>query len=152
MAGIKIIAKNRRAYFEYNITEKYEAGIVLQGTEVKSIRSGKVSLGEGWVDVDANYEVLLKQVHVSHYKFGNIFNHEEQRPRKLLLKKKQIYKLAESIQSKGFSVIPLKVYAKNQLIKVEIGLGKGKKLHDKRESGKAKDAQRDIERALKIKV
>ena len=147
--GIKIIAKNRKAFHEYEITDKIEAGIALQGTEVKSMREGKVNLGDGWVGIDDNGEAFLKQVHISHYSHGNIYNHAEDRPRKLLLKKQEIKKLSEQVERKGFALVPLKAYFKGQFIKIEIGVGKGKKAHDKRDSSREKDAQREIERAIK---
>jgi len=149
MTGFKLIAKNKRAYFEYEISDTVEAGIALKGTEVKSIRDGKVTLGEGWVSIDEDSQVYLKQVHISHYTFGNINNHAEDRPRKLLLKKKEIIRLQNQVHAKGYSLIPLKVYLKGQYVKVQLGLGKGKKSHDKRATAKERDANRDIERALK---
>ncbi|NRA43940.1 MAG: SsrA-binding protein SmpB [Oligoflexales bacterium] len=147
--GIKIIAKNRKAFHEYEITDRFEAGIALQGTEVKSMRQGKVNLGDGWISIDDQGEAYLKQVHISHYSHGNIYNHDEARPRKLLLKKQELKKLSEQVERKGFALVPLKAYFKGQFIKIEIGVGKGKKAHDKRDSSKEKDAQREIERAIK---
>ncbi|MFK7826828.1 MAG: SsrA-binding protein SmpB [Oligoflexales bacterium] len=147
--GIKIIAKNRKAFHEYEITDRFEAGIALQGTEVKSMREGKVNLGDGWVAIDDLGEAYLKQVHISHYSHGNIYNHAESRPRKLLLKKQELKKLSEQVERRGFALVPLKAYFKGQFIKIEIGVGKGKKAHDKRDSSKEKDAQREIERAIK---
>lgn len=149
MTGIKIIARNKRAFFEYEISEKLEAGIELQGTEVKSLRAGKVNLSEGWVDIAPDSQVFLKQVHIAAYEYGNIYNHQEDRPRRLLLKKKEIVKLENSLHAKGFTLVPLKFYLKGQFVKVELGLGKGKKSHDKRASTKEREANRDIERALK---
>lgn len=149
MTGIKIIARNKRAFFEYEISEKLEAGIELQGTEVKSLRAGKVNLSEGWVDIAPDSQVFLKQVHIAAYEYGNIYNHQEDRPRRLLLKKKEIIKLENSLHAKGFTLVPLKFYLKGQFVKVELGLGKGKKSHDKRASTKEREANRDIERALK---
>lgn len=149
MTGIKIIARNKRAFFEYEISEKLEAGIELQGTEVKSLRAGKVNMSEGWVDIAPDSQVFLKQVHIAAYEYGNIYNHQEDRPRRLLLKKKEIIKLENSLHAKGFTLVPLKFYLKGQFVKVELGLGKGKKSHDKRASTKEREANRDIERALK---
>lgn len=149
MVGIKIIARNKRAFFEYEISEKLEAGIELQGTEVKSLRAGKVNLSEGWVDIAPDSQVYLKQVHIGAYEFGNIYNHQEDRPRRLLLKKKEIIKLENSLHAKGFTLVPLKFYLKGQFVKVELGLGKGKKSHDKRATTKEREANRDMERALK---
>ena len=146
--GIKIISNNKKAFHEFEIIEKIEAGIELLGTEVKSLRNGKVNLTEGWVAI-SNEEAILKQVHISHYSHGNIFNHQETRERKLLLHKKQILKLERSVAAKGLSIIPLKLYLKKGWFKLEVGLGKGKKLHDKRQSAKKKDADRQIARAMK---
>ena len=146
--GIKIISNNKKAFHEYEILEKFEAGIELVGTEVKSLRNGKVNLSEGWISLK-NSEALLKQVHISHYSHGNIFNHDETRDRRLLLHKKEIFKLDRATTSKGLSVVPLKLYLKKGWFKVEVGLGRGKKVHDKRQSAKKKDAQRQIERAMK---
>ena len=149
MVEIKIISRNRRAYHEYEIVEKVEAGIVLAGTEVKAVRNGKVNLGEGWVGISDQGEAILKQIHISHYSHGNIYNHLEVRERKLLLKKREIRKLAENVDRKGYSLVPLKMYIKGQMIKVQIGLGKGKKDHDKRQASKERDAKKEIDRAMK---
>lgn len=146
--GIKIISNNKKAFHEYEIVEKLEAGIELKGTEVKSLRNGKVNLSDGWVSIDKG-EAILKQVHISHYSHGNIHNHLETRERKLLLHKKELIKLERSISTKGLTLVPLKIYLKKGWFKLEIGLGKGKKLHDKRQSQKKKDADRQIARALK---
>ncbi|MEZ4741692.1 MAG: SsrA-binding protein SmpB [Bdellovibrionota bacterium] len=149
--GIKIIAKNRKAFHEYNIFDKFEAGLVLKGTEVKSIRAGKINLTDGWVDFRDD-EAFLHNVHISPYTHGNIFNHEERRQRKLLLQKREIIKLLNSVQQKGYSIVPIKVYLKGQLVKVEIALAKGKKLHDKRAASKEKDANKEIARAMRKQV
>ena len=146
--GIKIIAKNKRAFHEYHISEKFEAGIQLRGTEVKSIRAGKISLVDGWVEL-ANSEAILRDVHISPYTHGNINNHADKRARKLLLHKKEIYRLIAAAEQKGYSIIPIKVYLKGQLVKVEISLAKGKKLHDKRFASKEKDANREMARAIR---
>lgn len=146
--GIKVLASNKKAFHNYQITDRWEAGIVLQGTEVKSLRGGKANLTDGWVDF-INDEAILMDVHISHYSHGNVMNHEETRPRKLLLSHKEIVRLQNLVAEKGFAILPLKIYFKDRWIKVEIGLGKGKKLHDKRESKKEKDAQRAIARAMK---
>ncbi|SMF55268.1 SsrA-binding protein SmpB [Pseudobacteriovorax antillogorgiicola] len=148
--GIKIISKNRKAFHNFEIGEKLEAGIELQGTEVKALRATKVNLGEGWVDIDSG-EAILKDCHIGHYEFGNRMNHDETRPRRLLLNKRELIKLSRSVNEKGFSIVPLKIYFKGRYIKVEIGLGKGKKHFDKRESSKKKDASREMARALKHK-
>jgi SsrA-binding protein len=146
--GIKIISNNKKAFHEYEIVEKLEAGIELKGTEVKSLRNGKVNLSDGWVSIDKG-EAILKQVHISHYSHGNIHNHLETRERKLLLHQKELIKLERSISTKGLTLVPLKIYLKKGWFKLEVGLGKGKKLHDKRQSQKKKDADRQIARALK---
>ena len=148
--SIKIITSNRKAFHEYTISDKVEAGIALTGTEVKSAREGRVNLSDGWVDIRDD-EAFLVDAQISHYSHGNQMNHEEKRRRKLLLKRKEIIKLEEKIGEKGFTVVPLKMYFKGQHIKVEIGLGKGKKLHDKRQSAKKKEADRDIQRAMRPK-
>lgn len=146
--GIKIVSNNKKAFHEYQIVEKFEAGIQLKGTEVKALRNGKVNLNDGWVSIH-NGQVILKQAHIGHYSHGNIYNHEEKRERKLLLHKSQIIKLEKSIASKGLTLVPLKLYLKKGWFKLEIGLGRGKKLHDKRQSEKKKDADRQIARAIK---
>ncbi|WP_079411516.1 SsrA-binding protein SmpB [Alkalithermobacter paradoxus] len=145
--GIKILAQNRKAKYNFFIEETYEAGIELKGTEVKSIRGGKVNLAEGFASVD-NGEVFLKQVHISPYEQGNIFNVDPVRPRKLLLHKHEIRKLIGAIKEKGYSLVPLSMYLKRGKVKVSIGLAKGKKLYDKREDIAKKDAQRRMQREL----
>lgn len=147
MAGKKILATNKRARHEYFIEETYECGIELKGTEVKSIRQGKVNLSDGFASVD-NSEVFLKQVHISPYEQGNIFNVDPLRVRKLLLHKHEIRKLIGATTIKGYSLIPLSLYLKNGKVKVEIALAKGKKLYDKRQDMAKKDAQRRIEREM----
>lgn len=147
--GIKIITDNRKAFHEYIVTDRLEAGIALSGTEVKSARAGKVNLSEGWVNFDDNGEAWLLEAHIGKYSHGNIMNHEEKRPRKLLLKKREIVKLTQSTQEKGYTVLPLKMYFKDSFVKVEIGVAKGKKLHDKRETAKSKEADRDMARAMR---
>ncbi len=147
--GIKVLVKNRKAFHDYEILDSFEAGVALVGTEVKSLRAGKANLTDGWVDIDNNIEATLHDIHISHYSHGNIMNHNEKRPRKLLIHKKEVIKLSLKVHSKGLTLIPLKVYFKGRYIKFEIGLAKGKKLHDKRESSKKKDANRQIERAIK---
>ncbi|MGL5346428.1 MAG: SsrA-binding protein SmpB [Peptostreptococcaceae bacterium] len=150
MAGTKVLATNRKARHEYFIEETYECGIELKGTEVKSIRLGKLNLGEGYASVD-NSEVFLKQVHISPYEQGNRFNVDPLRTRKLLLHKAEIRKLIGATTIKGFSLIPLSVYLKNGKVKVELALAKGKKLYDKRQDIAKKDAQRSEERAMKLR-
>jgi len=146
---IKMIASNRRATHEYSIGEVFEAGMVLTGTEVKSARTGKVNLSDGWVTISDAGEAFLQNTHISRYSHGSYMNHEESRPRKLLLKRKELNKLAEKTQEKGLTIVPLKMYFHGQYVKIEIGVAKGKKLHDKRESAKSKEADRDISRAMK---
>jgi SsrA-binding protein len=140
--------KNKKAYFNYEILEKYEAGIVLKGTEIKSIREGNVSINESYARVD-NGEVFVYNMDISPYKCGSIANHEPKRPRKLLLNKTEIKRLAGKTQEKGLTIIPLALYFKEGLAKLEIGLGKGKHLFDKRESIKKKMADREMARAFK---
>ncbi len=144
----KIIANNKKARFEYSILEKIETGIQLLGTEVKSLREGKCSIAEGYVTED-NGELFLKNVNITPYKHGNINNHEPLRKRKLLLHKKEIKKVIRNIKESGITVIPLKFYFKSSLIKVEIGICKGKKLFDKRETIKERDTKKTIEREMK---
>jgi SsrA-binding protein len=142
-----LIAENRKARFNYSIQETYEAGIVLRGTEVKSCRAHKVNLSDGFCSFKG-HELFLNNVHINEFTHGNRFNHEVRRVRKLLLKKKDLLKLLPSVQ-KSLSLIPLKMYIKGSFIKVLIGLGKGKKAHDKREDIKKKDTDREIQRQMR---
>ena len=144
----KVVAQNKKANHDYFIEETIEAGIVLQGTEVKSIRKGKVQLKDAFVRI-RNNEAWISNMHISPYEQGNRFNHEPLRSRKLLLHKKQINELIGLSKQDGFSIIPLKMYLKDGFAKVLIGLGKGKKNYDKRNDLKSKEAKRDIERAFK---
>ncbi len=146
--GIKILAKNKKAWHEYTIEETYEAGIALKGTEVKSIRAGKVNFVDSFVLV-RNGECNLHGMHISPYEQGNIQNVEPTRTRKLLLHKREIMKIHGKTTQKGFATVPLKIYLKNGLVKIEIGIAKGKKLHDKRHSDKERDVKRKIDKALK---
>ncbi|MCL6582288.1 MAG: SsrA-binding protein SmpB [bacterium] len=146
----KVIAVNKKAAFDYFIQETLEAGIVLQGTEVKSIREGRINLKDSYAKVEGD-EVFLLNCHISPYNHGAFYNHEPTRKRKLLLKKRQIKRLIGKALEKGMSVVPLKVYLKRNLVKVELGLGQGKKLYDKRESLKRKEEEKDMARALKAK-
>ena len=146
----KIIANNKKAKFEYTILDTLEAGIILLGTEVKSLREGRCSLSEGYI-TEENGELFLKNVNISAYKHGNINNHEPLRKRKLLLHNKEIGKIIKNIKEKGITVIPLKLYFKGSLIKIEIGICKGKKLYDKRETIKERDTKKSIEREMKKK-
>ena len=141
--GIKLIANNKKAYHDYFIDEKYEAGIALHGTEVKSLRMGKCSIKESFVTISNKGEILINHMH--------IFNKDPLRVRKLLLHKSEINKLAGQIKMKGYTLMPLKVYFKGSLVKVEIGLARGKKLYDKRQDIAKKDAKREAERDFKIR-
>lgn len=142
---IKIITNNRKANFEYAILEKYEAGISLEGTEVKSLREAKVSIVESYARVIKD-ELFLIGANINEYKYGNINNHVPVRNRKLLLHKKEIKKIKEALTEKGLTLIPLKMYFKNSKVKVELGIGRGKKLYDKRESIKARETDLKLKR------
>lgn len=144
----KVLAQNRQARFEYKILDTFEAGLVLQGTEIKSIRNGKLNLRDGYVSIHSG-EAILQNVHISPYEQGNIFNHDPLRTRKLLLHKKQINYLANELKAQGTTIIPLKVYLKDGFAKVLIGIAQGKKKYDKRESLKQQDMKREIDRAMK---
>ena len=147
--GIKIVSDNRQARYLYEILETHEAGIELVGTEVKSIRAGKVNLRDGYAFIK-NGEAWLSNVHISPYQAtGQYFNHEPLRVRKLLLHRKEINKLIGQTEQKGLTLVPLKMYFKKGRVKVAIGLGRGKKLHDKRETAKKRDDQRAMARAMK---
>ncbi len=148
--GFKLIANNKKAYHDYFIDEKFEAGIALHGTEVKSLRMGKCSIKESFVSIK-NGEVLIQHMHISPYEKGNIFNKDPLRTRKLLLHKSEINKLAGQIQMKGYTIMPLRVYLKGSLVKVEIGLARGKKNYDKRADIAKKDMKREAERDFKIR-
>lgn len=147
--GYKIVSDNRQARFLYEILETYEAGIELRGTEVKSIRQGKVNLRDGYALI-RNGEAWLHNVHISpHDRASQVFNHEPRRTRKLLMHSAEIRKLIGQVEQKGLTLVPLKMYLKRGWLKVTIGLGRGKKLHDKREDLKRKEEKRDIARAVK---
>ncbi len=148
--NFKLVANNKKAYFDYFIEDKLECGIALYGTEVKSIRMGKVSIKESYIKIEKG-EVFVYNMHVSPYEKGNIFNRDPIRVRKLLLHRAQINKLSGKIAEKGYTLVPLQVYIKEGLAKVEIGLAKGKKLYDKRDSIAKKDVRRENERDFKIK-
>ena len=150
--GIKVISKNKKAFHDYEIGDSFEAGIALVGTEVKALRGGKVNLGDGWIDINPDGEAILKQAQIGHYSHGNIMNHEERRPRKLLLHRREIVKLERAVTEKGLSIVPLKIYFKGRYIKLEVALAKGKKAFDKRESAKKKDANKEIQRAMKLRA
>lgn len=146
--NIKIVAQNRKARHEYFILETYECGIELCGTEVKSVREGKVNLADAYAGI-TNMEVFIKQMNISPFEKGNIFNRNPMRERKLLMHKREILKLSQQLKEQGLSLVPLKVYLKGSLVKVELALVKGKKLYDKREDIAKRDAKRSMDRAVK---
>lgn len=146
--GIKTIAKNSKAFHDYFVEERYEAGIVLSGTEVKSVRQGGVNLKDSYCQV-SDGELWLYGAHISPYEKGNIFNKDPRRNRKLLVHKREILKLRMAVQKDGLTLIPLSLYFKDSKVKVELGICKGKKLYDKRASAAERDAKRDMERAMK---
>jgi SsrA-binding protein len=148
--GEKLICSNKKAYHEYFIEEKLEAGMVLQGTEVKSLRAGNVNLTDSFMLIREG-EAFLHNLHIAAYNFGNRANHQPDRQRKLLMHSKEITRLYGRVREQGYSVIPLRLYFKDGLVKVEIGLAKGKKLYDKREDLKKKDTQRELSQALKAR-
>ncbi len=148
MDSIKTIANNKKAYHDYFILEKYEAGVELAGTEVKSLRQGRVNLKDSWCSI-VKGELFVNGMHISPYDHGNIWSKDPMRVRKLLMHKREINKLFGTLQQQGLSLIPLSVYFKGSLVKLELGLCKGKKLYDKREDAAKKSAKRDIERAMK---
>ena len=147
-SSVKIIAQNKKAYHDYFVEEKYEAGVELFGTEVKSIRAGKVNVKEAYCDIKDG-EVFVLGMHISPYEQGNVFNKDPLRPKKLLLHKREILKLFGLVAQKGYTLVPLQVYLKNSRVKIEIGLCRGKKLYDKRDDMARNDAKRDMERAFK---
>lgn len=146
----KLIANNKKAYHEYFLEEKYEAGIALHGTEVKSLRMGKCSIKEVFIKIE-NDEVIIYQMHISPYEKGNIFNRDPLRPKKLLMHKAEINKLKAKIAEKGYTLVPVEVYFKGSLVKVQIALAKGKKLYDKRADIAKKDMRREAERDFKVR-
>ncbi len=147
--GIKIVANNRKAGFEYFLLEHFEAGLALQGSEIKSIRAGQMSLAEAYVDI-RDGEAWLVESHVAPYEQANRFNHDPKRPRRLLLHKKELRKLWDFVRQKGVTIVPVKVYLKNGRAKIEIALAKGKKLHDKRDSIAKRDQERELHRSLRM--
>lgn len=151
MSENRIIAKNPNAYHNYDIIDKIEAGIVLYGTEIKSIRNGKVNLKDSYAVIEKNGEVYVYSMNISPYEHGNIYNKDPLRPKKLLLNKSEIHKLIGMINLKGYTLVPIKIYFSRNFVKLELGIGKGKKLYDKREDIKKKDAERKIERFMKQK-
>ncbi len=148
--SVKLVANNKKAYHDYFIDEKYEAGIALAGTEVKSLRMGKCSIKEAFVRIE-NGEMLIYGMHVSPYEKGNLFNKDPLRVRKLLLHRSEINKLTGRIKEKGYTIVPLQVYFRGSLAKVEVGLARGKKLYDKRQDIAKKDMRREAEREYKIR-
>lgn len=146
-SGVKIIAKNRKAFHEYEILDKWEAGIVLQGTEVKSLRAGKCNLGDAYAEI-RDGEAWLVKVHIGPYDQGNRANHDPFRRRKLLLTRREIRKLRPRLEEKGLTLVPLSLYFKHGLVKVEFGLGRGKKLHDKRHATAKRDSDLRIRREM----
>ena len=149
-SGIRLIANNKKAYHEYFIEDTYEAGIELAGTEVKSLRMGKCSIKESFIQIEHG-EVFIYGMHISPYEKGNIFNKDPLRVRKLLLHTYEIRKIEGKIREKGYTLVPLKVYFKGSLVKVEMGVAKGKKLYDKRQDIAKKDQRRETEREFKVK-
>lgn len=147
----KLVANNKKAYHDYFIEEKYEAGLVLHGTEVKSLRMGKCSIKEAFMRIE-NSEMYIYGMHVSPYEKGNIFNKDPLRVKKLLLHKQQIRKLIGDMSEKGYTIVPLQVYFKDGRAKIEIGLAKGKKLYDKRQDIAKKDQKREAEKELKVRL
>ena len=146
--GVKQVASNRKAYHEYHILEKFEAGVELYGTEVKSIRQGNVNLKESFCIVKDG-ELFARGMHISPYEKGNVFNREPLRPKRLLMHKREIRRLHDRIRQEGLTLIPLSVYFKDSRVKIELGLARGKKLHDKRDADAERTSNRDIERNLK---
>ena len=150
--GIKRVAENRKAYHDFFIDETYEAGIVLVGTEVKSLREGRINVRDSFVEVKGSAhapELFLVGAHVSPFEQGNIWNHEPLRPRKLLLHRHEIERIAQRVRERGYTVVPTKVYFKDGRVKIEIGMARGKKLFDKRHDMAERDAKRDVDRALR---
>ena len=144
----KTVAENRKVRHEYELYDKFEAGLELKGTEIKSVRDGRVQLKDSYISI-RNNEAHIKGMHISPYEFGNRFNHAEVRDRRLLLHKNEILKLDQASRIKGFTIVPIRIYISHGLAKLEIALAKGKNIHDKRETQKARDAKREIQKALK---
>ncbi len=149
--GHKLIANNKKAYHDYFIEDTYEAGISLVGTEVKALRTGKCSIKESYIRIE-NGEMMILQMHISPYEKGNIFNRDPLRPRKLLMHKVEIRKISQKLKEQGYTLVPVEVYFKNSLVKVKVGLAKGKKLYDKRADIAKKDMRREAERDFKQKI
>ncbi len=147
--NIKVLAQNRKASFEFFILEHFEAGLSLQGSEIKSIRAGQMSISESFIDIENGREAWLLEAHIAPYEQANRFNHEPKRRRRLLLHKKEIRKMWNDVRQKGVTIIPLKVYIKNGRAKIEIAIAKGKKMHDKRESIAKRDQERETSRNIR---
>ena len=150
MEGVKIMAKNRQVYHEYYVEEEYEAGIELSGTEVKSIRAGTLNLKDAWCGIKDG-QIYVNQMHISPYEKGNIFNKDPRRPRRLLMHRREIMRLFGRLKQDGLALIPLSIYFKGPRVKLELGLARGKKLYDKRESAARRDAKREIDRTMKAR-
>ncbi len=149
--GHKLIANNKKAYHDYFIEETYEAGISLVGTEVKALRTGKCSIKESYIRIE-NGEMVILQMHISPYEKGNIFNRDPLRTRKLLMHKNEIRKISQKLKEQGYTLVPVEVYFKGSLVKVKVGLAKGKKLYDKRADIAKKDLNREAQRSFKMKL
>lgn len=149
-SGIKLVSENRKAYHDFFVLEKLEAGLVLTGTEIKSAREGKVQLRDSYADIVGG-EAWILNAHFSPYSHGNIWNHDPTKKRKLLLHKQEILKLFAKVREKGLAIIPLKLYLKNGLLKCELGVCKGKKLHDKREAEQTRDQEMEAKKAMNLK-
>lgn len=147
--GTKLIVSNRRARFDYFLDDTFEAGLVLQGTEVKTLRGGKGSLAEAWVKVDRDGQGWLMQAHIPEYEYGNRNNHDPIRPRKLLLHRRELERLQHAVDTKGVTLVPTRLYFRNGRAKLEFAVGRGKNVADKRQTAAKRDAQREIQRALK---
>ena len=145
--GIKVVATNRKAHFEYFLLEHFEAGIALQGSEVKSIRAGQVSLDEAYIKIENNHEAWLMNAHIAPYDAASIFNHDPKRPRRLLLNKREIRQMWDSVRMKGVTVVPVQLYFKDGRAKLDIALAKGKKLYDKRQDMAERDQDREAARS-----
>jgi len=149
--GIKVVATNRKAGFEYFLLEKFEAGLVLQGSEIKSIRAGQISIQESYIDIEDGKQAWLMEAHIAPYEQANRFNHEPRRKRRLLLHKKQIRELWNSVRIKGMTIVPTRVYLKDGRAKIEIALARGKKAHDKRATIAKRDEARNAEREMRVR-
>ena len=147
----KIVATNRKAGFEYTLLERFEAGLVLQGSEIKSIRAGQISIQESYVDIENGRQAFLVEAHIAPYEQANRFNHDPRRKRKLLLHKKEIRKLWDNVRIKGMTIVPIRVYLKNGRAKIEIALAKGKKAYDKRATIAKRDEARNAERETRVR-